>query len=464
MKWLSIGWLLFCVACVKPDSSVNNRKPIQGEVPRVSAQTLNAQNWGQPALAVDLDPDPNVVRVSLVAEPLTYVVGDQTIEGYGYNGQVPGPTIMAKEGDRVIVDFVNGLDTGTTVHWHGLHVPFEMDGVVWQGAPVAPGQSYRYEFVVNQNGTYWYHPHFDTERTLDLGLYGALLVEEADAPSVNKDVILVFDQWSENESKEMVMDHRDVDGAVRTWTVNGLVEPTFTVDAGSVVRARFINAANSGYLLLRWPEMVLIGGDQGRLEAPAEVTEVLLAPGDRVEAIWRVGAEGFALESLPYTMLGGAAYGDAKTVATLEVNGNAAKPPMPAIAFAQTPPSARPAYADIVYVLQGNSSTGYWLMNGEVFPNITIEELPLGADTIIEVRNVSSSEHPFHLHGHEFEVVSRNGVSPAFRQMEDTINVSLYETVVLRLNANNPGDWMAHCHIQAHQYGGMMTVLRVLEE
>ena len=67
-------------------------------------------------------------------------------------------------------------------------------------------------------------------------------------------------------------------------------------------------------------------------------------------------------------------------------------------------------------------------------------------------------------HGHEFEAVSRNGVSPAFRQMQDTINVSLYETVVLPLNTNNPGDWMAHCHIQAHQYGGTMTVLRVLEE
>ena len=100
-------------------------------------------------------------------------------------------------------------------------------------------------------------------------------------------------------------------------------------------------------------------------------------------------------------------------------------------------------------------------MNGEVFPNVTIEELALDTDAVIEVRNLSSSEHPFHLHGHAFEVVSRNGIAPAYRQMEDTINVSIYETVVLRLNANNPGDWMVHCHIQAHQYGGMMTVLRV---
>ena len=92
---------------------------------------------------------------------------------------------------------------------------------------------------------------------------------------------------------------------------------------------------------------------------------------------------------------------------------------------------------------------------------MTIEELPLGHDTMIEVRNISSSEHPFHLHGHGFEVVARNGVRPQFRQMEDTINVSIFETVLIRLIADNPGDWMLHCHIQTHQYGGMMTVLRV---
>ena len=88
----------------------------------------------------------------------------------------------------------------------------------------------------------------------------------------------------------------------------------------------------------------------------------------------------------------------------------------------------------------------------------------MGADAYIEVRNVSSSEHPFHMHGYGFEVVARNGVSPEYRQMEDTINVSLYETVLIRLIADNPGDWMVHCHIQAHQYGGMMTVLRVGED
>ena len=461
MRLFLMVCVLLSLACVKSKDSSDTLRVQRGETAPTVRHSLSAGSWNQPAVAEDIDPDPNVVHVTLTAQPFTFTVGEQVVEGYGYNGQVPGPTIMAKEGDRVIIDFVNGLDTGTTVHWHGLHVPFEMDGVVWQGAPIAPGQSYRYEFDVNQHGTSWYHPHFDTERTLDLGLYGAFVVEEADAPEVTEDVVLVFDQWSENESKAMVMDHRDVDGAVRTWTVNGLVAPNFSVASGSVVRARMVNAANGGYLRLRWPDMTLIGGDQGRLQAPSEVTEVLLAPGDRVEALWRIGAEGFVIESLPHTMLGGAAYGEPTTLATLEAVGSSPKPAAPAIAFDENPPSPIPEHADIVYVLQGDANAGYWFMNGEVFPNVTIEELALDTDAVIEVRNLSSSEHPFHLHGHAFEVVSRNGIAPAYRQMEDTINVSIYETVVLRLNANNPGDWMVHCHIQAHQYGGMMTVLRV---
>ena len=335
-RWVYILTAMLVTGCVKSKGT----SPTQADPPRTvlpqHAQTLSGDSWLQPSLAVDLDPDPNVVHVSLVAEPLTLTVGDQTIEGYGYNGQIPGPTIEAKEGDRVIVDFVNGLETPTTVHWHGLHVPFAMDGVVWQGAPIAPGEGYRYEFVLNQHGTYWYHPHFDTERTLDLGLYGALLVREDDEPEVTEDVVLVFDQWSENESKETVFDHRDVDGAVRSWTVNGAIEPSFGVQAGSVVRARLINVANGAYLRLRWPDMVLIGGDQGRLEAPREVTEVLLAPGDRVEAIWRLGADGFVVESLPHTMLGGPAYGEPTVVARVDVEGTAATPAMPSIQFAET--------------------------------------------------------------------------------------------------------------------------------
>ena len=95
----SVFGFLLSVACVKTDASRDTVKDVEDGDTLSVLQTLNAQNWHQPALAVDLDPDPNVVRVSLVAEPVTYMVGEQVIEGYGYNGQVPGPTIKAKEAE-----------------------------------------------------------------------------------------------------------------------------------------------------------------------------------------------------------------------------------------------------------------------------------------------------------------------------------------------------------------------------
>ena len=123
--------------------------------------------------------------------------------------------------------------------------------------------------------------------------------------------------------------------------------------------------------------------------------------------------------------------------------------------------SSDPGRTDIRWTLTGDPRTGSWEMNGETFPDVTIPELDLNAEAIIEVRNMSASEHPFHLHGHAFEVLSINGIGSSFAQIEDTINVPIRGTARLKILANNPGDWMAHCHILSHPDGGMMTVLRV---
>jgi FtsP/CotA-like multicopper oxidase with cupredoxin domain len=113
-----------------------------------------------------------------------------------------------------------------------------------------------------------------------------------------------------------------------------------------------------------------------------------------------------------------------------------------------------------VYVFSGGG-TEDWLINGEVFPEVTVETLALGSDGVVELRNLSATEHPFHLHGQVFEVLSRNGVVPAVYEQADTVNVGIRETVRLLVHADNPGDWMAHCHLLPHAEGGMMTVLRV---
>ena len=100
-------------------------------------------------------------------------------------------------------------------------------------------------------------------------------------------------------------------------------------------------------------------------------------------------------------------------------------------------------------------------MNGERFPEITIEEVALGDTAIIEVRNLSPTQHPFHLHGHAFEVLSVGDEVPAYRWMEDTLDIPILGRARLRLVADNPGLWMTHCHILPHADAGMMTVLRV---
>ena len=414
-----------------------------------------------PAGAEDLDSDLNTVSVVLRAAPHTFEVGGRSVEGFAYNGQVPGPTIYAKRGDRITVEFHNDLETPTTLHWHGLHVPIEMDGVVWQRDPVFPGESFTYSFVVNQTGTYWYHPHFDTLRMMDLGLYGALVIEDPSEPAVDEDLVMVFDSWAEHEPREGVMHHGEVDGKERLWTVNGVETPTLTASGGEVVRARIINVSNGGFLHLRWPEMEIIARDQGLLAAMDTPDSVLLGPGDRVEGIFRVGQSGFDLVTLPYTVLGGSALGEPRTLMKVQVEEGAAPSEFPSFVFSGAAPEVDSSSPDVTYVLSGSAFLGAWMINGETFPDVTVEEVDQNEPVVIEVRNLSDSEHPFHLHGYGFEVLSRNGIPPAWKTVEDTINLKIYDTVRLKIDGKNPGDWMAHCHILPHQAGGMMTVLRV---
>ncbi|MEL6182255.1 MAG: multicopper oxidase domain-containing protein, partial [Myxococcota bacterium] len=195
-----------------------------------------------PAEAEDLDPDDDVLRVRLVAQAHE---GEMGAVVYAYNGQRPGPTLRAKVGDRLVVELDNQLTMPTTLHWHGVKVPFEMDGVVWMGEPVAPGASRLISFELNQAGTYWYHPHFNTASQVDRGLYGALIVEDPSHPNPDETLVLMFDTPDEDIEPH----HGHGHGRLATaWWVNGHQRPTFTLTGGTRVRARLINASNVGYL------------------------------------------------------------------------------------------------------------------------------------------------------------------------------------------------------------------------
>ena len=225
---------------------------------------------------------------------------------------------------------------------------------------------------------------------------------------------------------------------------------------------RLLNASNVGYLDLRWAAIRQIAGDQGLLPRLLEPEGILLTPGDRAEVEWLIGEHGFNVDAEPYSLFG-ADIGQPATL--MDVVAADPRPPPAAAAwpFSEDEPSADPGSTDIIYSFSGDLHTNDWRINGEKFPDVTIASLPLGTEAVIEVRNASPTDHPFHLHGHAFEVLSVNGVAPDMRTVEDTWNLAIRDVARLRLVADNPGEWMAHCHILPHADNGMMTVLRVGE-
>lgn len=424
----------------------------------------------QPVEAEDLDPAEGVVQVSLVAAPATHRLTDwrtgETIEiaGYAYNGSLPGPTLRARLGDRLVVDFENQLDDATTLHWHGLDVPNAMDGSPMTQAPVGPGERFRYEFTLEQAGTFWYHPHIDTEHQVDLGLYGAIVVEDPADPAVDADLLLVFDDWREvAETDAEPSAVHGAHGEVGLWAVNGQVLPRLVVGGGLRYRLRLLDVSNHGYLNLSLPGARVIGHDQGLDAAPAPADAVVLGPGDRAE-LELLPAEGLlALMDSPYSLNGGAAQGEAEARLDIEVDVAAPAAAPPAWAFSGASPAPDPGRTDVLYVFQGEAHSDSWAINGEQYPDITVQSLSFNQDAVIEVRNLSATEHPFHLHGLVFELLSLNGVAPAFQERLDTLNIPIYGVARLRVVAHNPGMWMAHCHILPHADGGMMSMLQVTE-
>lgn len=408
-----------------------------------------------PPDAIDEDPRDGVFALTLVAAQ-----GPAGGPRYTYNGTSPGPTIRARLGDAVVVTVRNELDDPTTVHWHGLHVPVEMDGVPGTVAPIPPGGTFEYRFVVTQAGTFWYHPHFDTEGQVDGGLYGAFVVEDPRDPVPDHDVVLVFDADEEHtdSTAHPAHGHGRIDGR---WRVNGRVLPTLAFAGGARIRVRALNASNAGYVALRWPDMRHIGSDQGLLPRLEQPERVVLGPGDRADFEWLIGETGFVATTDSFSLNGGDAAWESEDLFSVAVEAPAPRPSGLDWPFDGATPSGDPGYADVVWVLQGSDRTNLWFINGERFPDVTVPEIPLGQPRVIEVRNLSPTRHPFHIHGMNFEVLSVDGAPPPYRMVEDTIDLGIRETVRLLVRPPNPGEWMAHCHILPHAEDGMMTMLHV---
>jgi hypothetical protein len=187
--------------------------------------------------------DNGVKEFHLVAEPVKQtVIPGRTFDLWGFNGSAPGPTIQAKEGDRVRIVFDNHLPEPTSIHWHGLEVPVEMDGVPGIGQkPVMPGERFIYEFALHQNGTFFYHSHMAMQEMA--GMLGGFIVHPAVpySPRVDKDYLIALQEYA-------VLPNSTIPNSMNmefNWlTFNGKAGPAATpliVKAGERVRIRLIN-------------------------------------------------------------------------------------------------------------------------------------------------------------------------------------------------------------------------------
>lgn len=224
------------------------------------------------------------------------ILPDKSVGAFAFNGQVPGPRLRFRQGDRVRINVVNHLPESTTVHWHGLIVPNVMDGPadVTQD-PITKGGVYHYEFTAKQAGTYFYHSHDHADRQQSLGLYGAMIVDlknPADELKADHEYVLMLQEWFLREG--LTYPAMPMDGGMPNYfTINGRAYPstdTIRMKLGETLKVRFIGS-NNGFI----HPMHIHGGPftvvarDGETLAPSarfKADTINIGPGQRYDVIW----------------------------------------------------------------------------------------------------------------------------------------------------------------------------------
>ena len=243
----------------------------------------------RPALLELADGDDLHLRIGPVAKRL----GDTTVRMLGYNGSIPGPTLKVRQGSEVIVHVTNDGDLDTTVHWHGLRLENKYDGVPHETqTPIPVGGDFTYRIRFPDPGLYWYHPHIREDYTQEMGLYGNILVVPSDPdywPPVQQDVLLTLDDLLIEDGKiapfsPVETTYTAMGRFGNVLLIGGEQDYSLTARAGEVVRLWLTNTANTRVFNVALPgaRMKLIGGDSGRMEHEEFVSQVILAPSERV--------------------------------------------------------------------------------------------------------------------------------------------------------------------------------------
>ncbi|AOY74166.1 multicopper oxidase family protein (plasmid) [Arthrobacter sp. TES] len=457
------------------------------------------------------------VSQALNAASLTAMVAGTSVTTWGFNAALAGPVIRARTGDRLNVNLANGLPEETTIHWHGLALRNDQDGVqhITQD-PVRAGASYGYDFRLAHPGTYWYHSHVELQR--ERALYGALIVEDPEEPlTYDKDWVIILDDWMDGITgtpedvlaelsqgmsmggmdhgsmgsspgpsggamgmgmKHMLMGSRsdflggdagDVSYPFHLFNAKAPDDAeVFAATAGEMVRLRIINAAGDTAYRVGIPgQKLTLTHTDGFPVQHQDVDAVVLGMGERIDALVTVG-EGFTpVLALP----------EGKTGKALGFFGTGTgKKPLPAVLpdsldgtiMDGSQLKADPAVALSVKTpdrthelkLTGGMDKYDWGINGNRFamdkPFEHAFEIKAGERVQVDFVNDTDMWHPMHLHGHTFQV----GADGA---RKDTVIVRPKQSVRVFFDAENPGQWLVHCHNAFHAERGMMALFSYIK-
>ncbi|WP_158808398.1 multicopper oxidase family protein [Beijerinckia sp. L45] len=427
---------------------------------------------------------------------------------WGYGGRVPGPLLRIKKGDELKVRLINKLTQPTSVCWHGVRVPNAMDGVAGlTQKPVLPGESFDYRFTPPDAGLFWYHPHVwpqSAEQT-DRGLYGVLIVDEAEPPAADQELLLVLDDWSLDD-KGQIKDVFDVEAARHLGrigplvTVNSKPAPSTTVlKPGSRVRLRLLSAMSARIMIVGFegahPMVQAIDGQPCELFEPVRQT-IPVGPGARFDIMIDLPTEAGKEARLILRGEGGAdrplllfkTEGEARkpwpAVTALPQNGalptqipleralkmdlvidGGAKPPVPpaaepprkgvknAAASKTAPPKTIPPSDNAhLWTINGIASDG---VSGK--PLFTVKR---GSAVSLALVNRSAFAQQIHVHGHVMRLLHDldDGWEPYWR---NAVLVADGHTKHVAFVADNPGKWALESLVLDRQVSGLAAWFEV---
>lgn len=428
---------------------------------------------------------------------------------FAYGSTVPGPLIRANVGDELAITVRNRLNHSTSIHWHGIALRNDMDGASPASPDIEAGADFTYRFSVPHAGTYWAHPH--TGLDADTGLYLPIVVDDPAEPGgYDAEWIVVLDDWTDGigSTPQQIYDglrrssmpaHDDMPGMgampgmgvmpgvgvtsksallggdagdIRYpyYLINGRItaaSTTFTARPGQRVRIRIVNAgSDTAFRVALAGHRMTVTHTDGFPVRPTDVDAVLVGMGERYDVIVRAGDGVFPLVA--------AAEGkDALARALLATGAGTAPDPgyRPSELsrlvgtvdmFTATPDvdlgSAQPDIA-LSAELSGSMMAYDWKINGRPFSDTVPLTIKQGQRATLTFNNTSMMWHPIHLHGHTFQVIKADGTRGA---RKDTIIVLPMQRLTVDVVADNPGEWMLHCHNTYHQEAGMMTSLNYI--